>query len=67
MYKPKPTSQWLKNRALKTGKTVEELRAEMALRSSLANKSKSGFASMDKNKHLELSAKGGVNKAKNKK
>lgn len=39
-------SPWLKYQVEQTGKTVEQIRAEMSDRSKKANKSTSGFASM---------------------
>lgn len=53
---------WLEYKASQTGKTVEEIRQEMRDRSKLADKSKSGFASMDKDRLKELGKKYGRKK-----
>lgn len=55
---------WVEYRAAQTGKTEEEIRQEMRDRSRLADKSKSGFASMEKKKLREVGSKGGKSSAK---
>ena len=57
-YKGKQIT-WLEYRSAKTGKSIEELRKEMSERSNKADKSKAGFASMDKEKLIKVAAKGG--------
>lgn len=49
---------WLEFQSQKTGKSVEEVRAEMSRRSKLADRSKSGFASMTPERLSEVSNKG---------
>lgn len=51
--------------AKKKGITVPEMRAIMADRSKLADRSKSGFAVMDKEKAREIQRKGGLAGRKN--
>lgn len=57
---------WLEFQSQKTGKSVEEVRAEMSRRSKLADRSKSGFASMNAKRRIEVAKMGG-NRAKAKK
>lgn len=51
---------WLDYRSQVTGKSVEELRQEMRERSAKADKSKAGFASMDKERLIKVASKGGT-------
>ena len=49
---------WLEYRASVTGKSVEELRADMSARSKLADKTHSGFASRSPEERKAISKKG---------
>jgi hypothetical protein len=50
---------WLSKMAKKKGITVKEMREEMRKRSAQADKSTSGFASIDKDRARELQLRGG--------
>jgi len=54
---------WLEWRSQQTGKSVEELRGEMRERGAKADKSKSGFAQVDKDKLREYAAQARAKKA----
>lgn len=53
----KDESEWLKYRSRVTGKSIEELRQEMSSRSQKADKSTSGFASLNPEQRQKIIAK----------
>lgn len=63
----KKAISWLEYKASQTGKTVDEIRKEMSERSNKADKSKSGFASLDKETRLKVASKGGRSAQTNRK